>query len=83
MISAEAFLNDIQKIKQQSVKNTINAIIGLLNINSFTNKFGFFADEIIQVFDFFLVFESKLDNAFPTNFLKSTVTRFLGMTEIN
>ena len=83
MISAEAFLNDIQKIKQQSVKNAINAIIGLLNINSFTNKFVFFADEIIQVFDFFLVFESKLDNAFPTNFLKSTVTRFLGMTEIN
>ena len=39
MNGAEAFLNDIKKIKQQRVKNTNNAIIGHLNINSFRNKF--------------------------------------------
>ena len=46
-----------------------------LNINSFRNKFVF-AEKIIQVFDTFLVLESKLDSAFP-------VTRFLCMTKIN
>ena len=66
---AEAFLNDIKKIKQQRVKNANNTIIGHLNINSFRNKFVF-AKEIIQVFDIFLVSESKLDNTFPTNLFK-------------
>ena len=55
------FLNDIKKIKQQRVKNANNTIIGHLNINSFRNKFVF-AEEIIQVFDIFLVSESKLEN---------------------
>ena len=55
-----------KKIKQQRVKNANNTIIGHLNINSFKNKFVF-AEEIIQVFDIFLVSESKLDNTLPTN----------------
>ena len=55
-----------KKIKQQRVKNANNAIIGHLNINSFKNKFVF-AEEIIQVFDIFLLSEFKLDNTFPTN----------------
>ena len=68
--SAEAFLNDIIiKIKQQRVNNANNTITGHLNINSFRNKFAF-AEEIIQVFDTFLVSESKLDNTFPTNLFK-------------
>ena len=79
---AEAFLNDIKKIKQQRVKNANNTIIGHLNINSFRNKFVF-AKEIIQVFDIFLVSESKLDNTFPTNLFKIKLTRFLGMIEID
>ena len=66
---AEAFLNDIKKIKQQRVKNANNTIIGHLNINSFRSKFVF-AEEIIQVFDIFLVSESKLDNRFPRNLFK-------------
>ena len=60
-------LNDIKKMKQQRVKNANNTIIGHLNINQFKNKFVF-AEDIIQVFDIFLVPESKLDNKFPTNF---------------
>ena len=61
---AKAFLNDIKKIKQQRVKNANNTIIGHLNINLFRNKFVF-PKEIIQVFDIFLVSESKLNNTFP------------------
>ena len=37
--------------------------------NSFRNKFVF-AEEIIQVFDIFLMSGSKLDNTFPTNLFK-------------
>ena len=62
-------LNGIKKIKQHRVKNANNIIIGHLNINSFRNKFVF-AEDIIQVFDIFLVSESKLDNTFPTNLFK-------------
>ena len=69
MNDAEAFLNGIKKIKQQRVKNANNTIIGHLNINSFRNKIVF-AEEIIQVFDIFLVSESKLDNTFPTDLFK-------------
>ena len=63
MNGADAFLNDIEKIKQQRVKNANNTIIGHLK------KFVF-AEEIIQVFDIFLVPASKLDNTFPTNLFK-------------
>ena len=69
MNGAEAFLNDIKKIKQQRVNNTNNTIIGHLNINSFRNKIVF-AEEIVQVFDIFLVSKSKLDNTFLTNLFK-------------
>ena len=43
-----------------------SAIIGHLNINSFRNKFAFIED-IINLFDVFLVSESKLDYTFPSN----------------
>ena len=43
-----------------------SAIIGHLNINSFRNKFVFIED-IINLFDVFLVSESKLDYTFPSN----------------
>ena len=66
---SEAFSNSIKKIKQQRVENAINTIFGQLNINSFTNKFVF-VEEIILVFDIFLVSESKLNNTFPTNIFK-------------
>ena len=66
---AQAFSNDTKKIKQERVKNANNTIIGHLNINSFRSKFVF-AEEIIQVFDIFLVSESKLDNRFPRNLFK-------------
>ena len=69
MNDTEAFSNDIKKIKQRRVKNVNNTIIAHLNINSFRNKFVF-AEEIIQVFDIFLVSECKLDNTFPTNLFK-------------
>ena len=37
-----------------------------LNINSFRNKFVF-VEDIIKLFDVFLVSESKLDQTFPSN----------------
>ena len=43
-----------------------SAIIGHLNINSFRNEFAFIED-IINLFDVFLVSESKLDYTFPSN----------------
>ena len=77
-------LNGIKKIKQHRVKNANNIIIGHLNINSFRNKFVF-AEEIIQVFDMFLVCESKLYNTihFQQTFSELTVTRFLVITEVD
>ena len=51
------------------VKNANNTIICHLNINSFRNKFAF-AEDVIQLFDIFLVSESKFDNTFPTNLFK-------------
>ena len=42
--------------------------MGHLNSNTFGDKFVF-AEEIIQVFDIFLVSESKLDNTFLANLL--------------
>ena len=41
-------------------------LISHLNISSFRNKLVF-AEEIIEIFDIFLLSKSKLDNAFPTN----------------
>ena len=53
-------------MKKQRLGNANNTIIGHLNINSFRNKFVFIED-IIKLFDVFLVSESKLDHAFPSN----------------
>ena len=74
----------MKKTKQHRVKNANNIIIGHLNINSFRNKFVF-AEEIIQVFDMFLVSESKLYNTihFQQTFSELTVTRFLVITEVD
>ena len=79
-----SFLNGMKKTKQHRVKNANNIIIGHLNINSFRNKFVF-AEEIIQVFDMFLVCESKLYNTihFQQTFSELTVTRFLVITEVD
>ena len=56
-------------LKKQRVKNANNTIIGHLNINSFRNKFAF-AEDIIKLFDIFLVSESKFDNTFPASLFK-------------
>ena len=53
-------------MKKQRLDNANNTIIGHLNINSFRNKFVFIED-IIKLFDVFLVSESKLDHTFPSN----------------
>ena len=58
--------NDIIRMKKQRLDNANNTIIGHLNINSFRNKFVFIED-IIKLFDVFLVSESKLDHTFPSN----------------
>ena len=50
-------------------KNANNTIIGHLSINSFRDKLVF-VKEMIQVFDIFLVSQSKLDNTFPTKLFK-------------
>ena len=53
-------------MKKQRLDNASNTIIGHLNINSFRNKFVF-VEDIIKLFDVFLVSESKLDHTFPSN----------------
>ena len=58
--------NDIIRMKKQRLDNTSCTIIGHLNINSFRNKFAF-VEDIIKLFDVFLVSESKLDHTFPNN----------------
>ena len=58
--------NDIIRMKKQRLDNANNTIIGHLNINLFRNKFVFIED-IIKMFDVFLVSESKLDHIFPSN----------------
>ena len=58
--------NDIIKTKKQRLDNASNIIIGHLNINSFRKKFVFVQD-IIKLFNVFLVSESKLDYMFPSN----------------
>ena len=50
-------------MKKQRLDNANNVIIGHLNIR---NKFVFIED-IIKLFDVFLVSESKLDHTFPSN----------------
>ena len=58
--------NDILRIRKQRIDNALNTIIGHLNINSMRNKFVL-VENIIKVFDIFLISESKLDWAFPLN----------------
>ena len=53
-------------MKKQRLDNANNAIIDHLNRNSFRNKFVFIED-IIKLFDVFLVSESKLHHTFPIN----------------
>ena len=53
-------------MKKQRLDNASNTIVGLLNINSFRNKFVF-AEDIIKLFGMFLISESKLDHKFPSN----------------
>ena len=58
--------NGIIRMKKQRSDNANKTIIGHLNINSFRNKFVF-VEDIIKLFDVFLVSESKLDHTFPSN----------------
>ena len=53
-------------MKKRILDNESNTIIGYLNINSLMNKFVF-VEDIIKLFDMFLVSESKLDHTFPNN----------------
>ena len=64
IIGDSVFSNDIIRMKKQRLDNASNTIIGHLNINSFRNKF---VGDTIKLFDVFLVFESRLDNTFPSN----------------
>ena len=66
VIGDSVSFNDIIGMKRQRLDNANNTIMGHLNINSFRNKF-FFVEDIIKLFDVFLVSESKLDHTFPSN----------------
>ena len=68
-------------MKKQGLDNASNTIIGHLNINSFRNKFVF-VEDIIKLFDVFLVSESKLDHMFPNNQLESTVTKIFKLETV-
>ena len=58
--------NDIIRMKKQRLYNVNKTTIGHLNINSLRNRFTSIED-IIKLFDVFLLSESKLDHTFPTN----------------
>ena len=58
--------NGINRMKKQRLDNAGNTITGHLNINSFRNKF-IFVENIIKLFDVFLVSESKWDHTFPSS----------------
>ena len=73
--------NDIIRMKKQRLDNAYNTITGHLNINSFKNKFVFIED-LMKLFDMFLVSESKLDHTFRVTNLGSTVTKLLDLTVI-
>ena len=68
-------------MKKQRLDNAYNTITGHLNINSFKNKFVFIED-LMELFDMFLVSESKLDHTFRVTNLGSTVTKLLDLTVI-
>ena len=51
-------------MKKQRLENANNTVIAHLNINSFRNKLVF-VEDIMKLFDVFLVSESKLDHTFP------------------
>ena len=53
-------------MKKQRVDSAKQTIIGYLNINSFRKKFVYFED-VIKLFNVFLVSESKLNKAYPNN----------------
>ena len=61
--------NDIIRMKKQRLDNATNTIIGHLNINSFRNKFAF-VEDVIKLFDVFLVSESKLHHNITRSFFK-------------
>ena len=52
--------------KKQRLDNATKTLICHLSKNPFRNKF-FFVEDIIKLFDMFLVSESKLDHTFPSN----------------
>ena len=52
-------------MKKQRLDNASTTIIGHLNINLFRNKFVF-VEDIVKLFDVFLVSESKLDHTFTS-----------------
>ena len=56
-------------MKKQRLDNATNTIIGHLNINSFRNKFAF-VEDVIKLFDVFLVSESKLHHNITRSFFK-------------
>ena len=58
--------NDILEIVKQIVGNILNTIIDHLSINSIRDKFVLI-ENVIKVFDIFLISESALDNIFPFN----------------
>ena len=68
-------------MKKQRLDNPNNTIIGHSNINSFRNKFVF-VEDIINLFDVFLVSESKLDRKSPSNQFRINGYKFLDLTVI-
>ena len=66
-VSCSSFLSGcLLRIKQQRIEHAKNIIICHLNINSIRNNFNTL-DHIVKALDIFLIWESKLDNTFPTN----------------
>ena len=69
------------RMKKQRLDNANNTIISHLNITLFKNEFAF-VEDIIKLFDVFLVSESKLDHTFPSNQLRINGYKFLDLTVI-
>ena len=55
------------KTKSFRFENPKNVIVGHLNTNSLSNKFGFLKPFIYNTFDIFLVSETKIESSFPNS----------------
>ena len=58
-------MNSLSKIKNLKLSNANRVIIGILNINSLTNKFEQLKEIVLKYKDILVITETKLVDSFP------------------